>query len=241
MKWEQRKGKRLLLLFNHQGNIAFFAQLVHFKLLLQRSPDFNALDLGAWYSLSAGVPSLKTSSNSGRTIDRIIFHVLQRWENWDAVHRLMRIFTTKASIMSAVVTAKGSNEYKLPRSNYSHKDDLPTYLPPSETTEQRHDEMEEARVEEEESEENEESEGENEGESEESGVEEGENEENGVESDVEEGYNEVEEVESEEGEVEEERQVVQSVSQIFANISNGNEVLQYWQRQRALRYHQWGL
>lgn len=26
-----------------------------------RSPDFNALDLGAWYSLSSGVPSAKAS------------------------------------------------------------------------------------------------------------------------------------------------------------------------------------
>jgi len=39
-------------------------------LTFYRSPDLNSLDLGAWYSLAAGVPSLKAvPGQKARTID----------------------------------------------------------------------------------------------------------------------------------------------------------------------------
>lgn len=95
-----------------------------------RSPDFNALDLGAWRSLAAGVPSLKGKDKSGRLIDRIVFHVLDRWNAWDAAHRLTNIFNTKSRIMQTVYSVNGSNEYKLPRSEFSHSAEKATYIPP---------------------------------------------------------------------------------------------------------------
>lgn len=100
-----------------------------FHLFISRSPDFNALDLGAWRSLAAGVPSLKGKDKSGRLIDRIIFHVLDRWKSWDAAHRLMNIFNTKSRIMQTVSSVNGSNEYKLPRSEFSHAAERATYIP----------------------------------------------------------------------------------------------------------------
>lgn len=94
-----------------------------------RSPDFNALDLGAWHSLASGVPSLKANPNGGRIIDQIIFHVLERWRSWDATHRLENIFNTKARLMQVVLDVKGSNEYRIPRSNRTHKHEKPSYMP----------------------------------------------------------------------------------------------------------------
>jgi len=93
------------------------------------------LDLGAWRSLAAGVPSLKGKDKSGRLIDRIIFHVLDRWKTWDAAHRLTNIFNTKSRIMKTVSSVNGSNEYKLPRSEFSHATEKATYIPPKHTSE----------------------------------------------------------------------------------------------------------
>ena len=103
-------------------------------IFLLRSPDFNALDLGAWRSLAAGIPSLKGMDKSGRLIDRIIFHVLDRWNSWDAVHCLTNIYNTKACIMSVVSSVNGSNEYKIPRSEASHSSEKATYIPPKRAT-----------------------------------------------------------------------------------------------------------
>jgi len=94
-----------------------------------RSPDFNSLDLGAWFSLSSGIPTLKAIPNGGRIIDRIISHVLERWNQWDSMTRLENIFSTKTRIIKAVYELGGSNEYKMPRSNRSHKFDKPTFIP----------------------------------------------------------------------------------------------------------------
>ena len=59
-----------------------------------KSPDFNVLDLGIWFSLSCGVPAVKYSE--GRMIDRIIHNVLHHWNStWDAWNRLRNVFETK--------------------------------------------------------------------------------------------------------------------------------------------------
>lgn len=113
--------------YNHQGFVLNYSDYAN---LFSRSPDCNALDLGAWRSLAAGVPSLKGKDKSGRLIDRIIFHVLDRWNSWDAAHRLMNIFNTKSRIMKAVSLVNGSNEYKIPRSEFSHATEKATYIPP---------------------------------------------------------------------------------------------------------------
>jgi hypothetical protein len=92
-----------------------------------KSPDFNALDLGIWYSLSCGVSAQRTEK--GRVIDRIIHHVLERWEHWDAWRRLDNIFESKKAILQIVKDVNGSNEYSMPRSNRSHAHDGPSFLP----------------------------------------------------------------------------------------------------------------
>lgn len=100
-----------------------------YLIFLSRSPDFNALDLGAWRSLASGIPSLKGKDKSGRLIDRIVLHVLERWNLWDAIHRLDNIFNTKSRIMKAVSLVQGSNEYEIPRSECSHSKEKATYIP----------------------------------------------------------------------------------------------------------------
>jgi hypothetical protein len=90
----------------------------------------NSLDLGAWYSLAAGVPSLKAvPGQKARTIDRIIAHVLERWDTWNAMLKLENIFSTKQRIFQAVLSCNGSNQYQIPRSMTSHKYDGPSYIP----------------------------------------------------------------------------------------------------------------
>ncbi len=63
-------------------------------------------------------------------IDQIIYHVLDRWDHWDATTRLQNIFDTKHRIMKAVRDAEGSIEYAIPRSKKSHKGENPTFIPP---------------------------------------------------------------------------------------------------------------
>ena len=109
---------------------------------IYRSPDFNALDLGAWRSLAAGVPTIKGKDKSKRLIDCIVFHVLDQWNNWDALHRLTNIFSTKARIMQAVSAVNGSNEYEIPRSNISHAKESATYVLPKLQVEESEDKEE---------------------------------------------------------------------------------------------------
>ncbi len=103
---------------------------VEFLTQSAKSPDFNALDLGAWYSLSCGVPAIKAEKNPTKKIhERIITEVLNRWEEWDSMTRLESIFATKSRIMKAVIEAKGDIKYEIPRSGNSHKNEKPAYVP----------------------------------------------------------------------------------------------------------------
>ena len=114
-----------------------------------KSPDMNALDLGAWASLAAGVSRVKCNRAEGeRIIDRIIFFVMERWNNWNSVTKLENLFQTKSRIMKTIVEVKGSNDYKIPRSQRSHKNDTPSYIPRNES--RRNEEEEEKEEEDEE-------------------------------------------------------------------------------------------
>jgi hypothetical protein len=50
--------------------------IVTFIAQLSKLSDFNVLDLGIWYSLSCGIPTVK--DGKGRVIDRIIINILNR-------------------------------------------------------------------------------------------------------------------------------------------------------------------
>lgn len=128
--------KGILKEFNDAGS----KQKVKVEFIVQpsKSPDFNVLDLGAWASLSAGIPKVKCDRARGeRMVDRIIFHVLERWKNWNSSVKLKSLFDTKVRIMKVVIDVKGSNEYKIPRSNNSHQGELPTYVPQEKRSERR--------------------------------------------------------------------------------------------------------
>lgn len=110
---------------------------VTFKTQSAKSPDFNALDLGAWYSLSSGVTVIKADKNATKKVSmRIIEEVKRRWEEWDAMTRLENIFATKTRVMKAVLDAQGDIRYKMPRSGKSHKNELPAHLPKKERLKQ---------------------------------------------------------------------------------------------------------
>lgn len=131
MKWDSLFQNQSTLLLSAHGKT--FSSHFHCLIYIFSSPDFNALDLGAWYSLAAGVPSLKSIPNQRqRTIDRIISHVLARWSSWDVFTRLENIFSTKQRVLQAVLASGGSNEYQIPRSGLSHRHEKPSYLPISE-------------------------------------------------------------------------------------------------------------
>lgn len=97
-----------------------------------KSPDFNALDLGAWWSLAAGVESVKAiqTGPAKKVPQRIIDHVTERWKHtWDPETRLENIFATKERIMKVVHDNGGSIKYKMPRSGKSHKNDKASFVP----------------------------------------------------------------------------------------------------------------
>jgi hypothetical protein len=105
---------------------------VEFTTQSAKSPDFNSLDLGAWNSISCGVPAIKAQKEvdpKKKVCTRIIEEVKKRWENWDSMTRLENIFATKSRIMQAVIDAEGDIKYKIPRSGKSHKDEGPSYVP----------------------------------------------------------------------------------------------------------------
>ena len=98
-----------------------------------RSPDFNALDLGAWFSLAAGVPAVRATEDASQKLtDRIINHVYKRWLEWDAMTRLENIFSTKIRVLQVVQDNNGTIDYKIPRSTKSHKHEGPSYMPSNE-------------------------------------------------------------------------------------------------------------
>jgi hypothetical protein len=69
MKWDSLFQNQSASL--HSAHSKTFSHL-NCLIYIFSSPDFDALDLGAWYSLAAGVPSLKSIPNQRqRTIDRI--------------------------------------------------------------------------------------------------------------------------------------------------------------------------
>lgn len=122
---------QFILSLSAHGNHSFDALSSY---IILSSPDLNALDLGAWYSLAAGVPSLKAVPNQKmRTFDQIISHVLARWRTWDAFTRLENIFATKQRVIQAVFDSDGSNEYQIPRSFRSHHHEKASYLPEPKT------------------------------------------------------------------------------------------------------------
>jgi hypothetical protein len=102
-----------------------------------KSLDFNVLDLGIWYSLFCGVPTVK--DGEGRVINRIIVNILNCWNDWDAWTRLNNVFEMKKRILKYVRTFKGTNKYKIPRSKKSHKNDKPSFMPkqPEESDEKK--------------------------------------------------------------------------------------------------------
>lgn len=245
--------------------VSFIAQPSRFQtffvkvnlICVSRSPDFNALDLGAWRSLAAGVPSIKCKDKSGRLIDRIVFHVLDRWNSWDAIHRLSNIFNTKSRVMKAVSLVNGSNEYEMPRSSLSHSQEKATYIPrklnlqteivgsqqvvdisdisdKEDELSQIPNEKEEIDEEGEEKRDIEEEENSDDDDMEEKGN----KEEKEKDKEEEEGDDEEEEEEEEDDEVEDERQVNDNMRELIQDFSEKirleNEVLEWWNRRRSI-------
>lgn len=99
-----------------------------------RSPDLNALDLGAWNSLATGIRPIQSSNHDidgveQQLSDRIISHVRNRWNSWNAMTTLQNIFDTKQRIIHEVFKHDGTNEYEIPRSKKSHKNVTAPSLP----------------------------------------------------------------------------------------------------------------
>ena len=117
---------------NKEPKIVFVAQPA-------RSPDLNALDLGAWNSLAKGVRPIQSqnwaeiSENPEvplqRTTDRLIDHVMQSWRKWGARRILQNIFDTKQRVIRQVFEVHGSNEYSIPRSGKSHRNVTASFRP----------------------------------------------------------------------------------------------------------------
>jgi hypothetical protein len=63
------------------------------------------------------------NQTKGSPFDRIVAAVFKRWESFDATRILANIFDSKCRIIQEIIKHKGSNEFKMPRSGNSHKDD----------------------------------------------------------------------------------------------------------------------
>ena len=97
------------------------------------SPDLNALDLGVWYSIAAGVDDARADSVgegcAGTVLEGLLKSVTERWDkSWDARTKLSHIFATRDRILE-VVAVDGTNTYKIPRSGVSHANEGPAFLP----------------------------------------------------------------------------------------------------------------
>jgi len=98
------------------------------------SPDLNACDLGALYSIASGVRDVFSRTDPDKKMKpetRIIQAIKDRWSSWDATTRLQNIFDTKVRTLQSVIDECGSNEFTIPRSGKSHVGDAVSWLPPA--------------------------------------------------------------------------------------------------------------
>ena len=110
-----------------------FGTTVTFDVQPSSSPDLNALDLGVWYSLAAGVADARADQVgeecANTILEGLLYAVMHRWDStWDATNKLKQVFATRDRILE-VVAKDGTNEYKIPRSGESHAKEEPTFVP----------------------------------------------------------------------------------------------------------------
>ena len=89
--------------------ITFIAQSPH-------SPDLNALDNGAWWSLQVAVDALNTKRGGVMAPTEIEVHdaVMEAWEGWVSAERIKKTFESVVLNAHRVVETGGRNDYTQP-------------------------------------------------------------------------------------------------------------------------------
>jgi len=84
-----------------------------------RSPDLNALDLGAWTSLNAVTQKVKLEgqyNEGGTQVERLRRRVEEAWEEWGSREKIGAIFQTLELVWKLVVQHEGDNRFLIPHS-----------------------------------------------------------------------------------------------------------------------------
>ena len=92
----------------NKPKIEFWAQPPH-------SPDFNLLDLGAWWSIDCMVRDLKAKAAQGILRPEEARQAVKNgWVQWNGKEKLTKLFNDLHAIFTKVREIGGGNKYRMP-------------------------------------------------------------------------------------------------------------------------------
>ena len=79
-----------------------------------RSPDLNALDLGAWWSLEKAVGEVAVKRDNETWIEAVTRRVFEAWKIRDAELKCAKIFSTLKMVWAKILEVNGRNDFTIP-------------------------------------------------------------------------------------------------------------------------------
>jgi len=79
-----------------------------------RSPDLNALDLGAWWSLEKAVGEITQKSDEETWIEAVQRRVMEAWNQWNAEDKCCKIFSSLKLVWAKIKEVNGGNCFVIP-------------------------------------------------------------------------------------------------------------------------------
>ena len=79
-----------------------------------RSPDLNALDLGAWWSLEKAVGEITHKSDEETWIEAVQRRVMEAWNQWNAEDKCCKIFSSLKLVWAKIKEVNGGNCFVIP-------------------------------------------------------------------------------------------------------------------------------
>ena len=113
-----------------------------------RSPDLNALDLGAWNCLQAQQRVNFFQMGNGVAVTRkwqeeLEKQCLESWKNWQSDTKLRSLFETLARVQHIIDVCKGGNNFQIPHHNQTDEQVIHSVSAHDDTSEETEDESEE--------------------------------------------------------------------------------------------------
>lgn len=95
--------------------------LVSFISQPARSPDLNALDLGAWWSIEKAVGDVSKKLEDETWIDAVTRQALEAWNVWDSKDKCSKIFSALKTVWEQILVFKGGNDFAIPHQTEKRK------------------------------------------------------------------------------------------------------------------------